>query len=197
VVLCLRQAEALLDHATEQVLPYYAANARVLGGWALVKDGRAEEGLAQLRAGLHAFAAVTARQWRIRFLVVLAEASLQAGRTEEGLSAVHEMRAAVEETESGCFEAELYRLEGELRLSSEQPDESEAEASFRKAIAISRGQEARSFELRAVTSLARLFARQGSSKQARDLLAPVYTWFTEGFDTADLREAKALLDGLA
>jgi predicted ATPase len=197
VVLCLKQAEALLYLATEQVLPYYAAGASVLGGWALVRDGRAEEGLTRLRAGLHACPAIAARYLRMLFLPVFAEASLQAGQTEEGLSAVHEMLAEVEETRSGSFEAELYWLEGELRLSSGQPDESRAEASFRKAIGIARGQEATSWELRGATSLARLLARQGRREEARALLAPVYRWFTEGFDTADLKEANSLLDGLA
>jgi predicted ATPase len=194
VVLCLKQAEALLDFATEQVLPYYAACAKVLGGWALVKNGRAEEGFAQLRAGLDACPAIW--QWRILFLPVFAEASLQADRTEEGISAVHEMLTEVEATESGYFEAQLYRLEGELQLSSEQPDESGAEDSFRNAIAIARGQGARSFELRGATSLARLLTRQGRRDEAHALLAPVYGWFTEGFDTKDLKEAKALLEEL-
>jgi adenylate cyclase len=197
VALCLKQAEALLDLATEQVLPYYAACARVLGGWALVKDGQAEEGLARLRAGLDACPAVAARQWRIHFLAVLAEATLQAGRTEEGLSAVHEVLAEVEKTESGCYEAELYRLEGELRLSSEQPDEKRAEASFCEAIEIARAQQAKSWELGGAASLARLLAHQGKSEEARALLTPIYGWFTEGFGTRVLQEAKALFDELA
>jgi predicted ATPase len=105
--------------------------------------------------------------------------------------------AEVEETEARVSEAELNRLEGDLLLASKEPDEKRAAASFRKAIAVARGQGARSFELRAATSLARLLARQGRRAEARDLLAPIYGWFTEGFDTSDLKDAKALLDQLA
>ena len=102
----------------------------------------------------------------------------------------------VEETEARHYEAELNRLEGELLLASKEPDESRAEASLRKAIGIALAQQAKSPELRAATSLARLWRDQGKRAQARDLLAPVYGWFTEGFDTRDLKEAKALLDAL-
>jgi predicted ATPase len=112
----------------------------------------------------------------------------------EGLSAVREALAELEETEARYIEAELNRLEGELVLAAEAPDESGAEAAFRKALAIAQGQGAKSFELRAATSLARLLARQGRRKEARALLAPIYDWFTEGFETADLKAAKALLD---
>ncbi len=117
-------------------------------------------------------------------------------RIEEGLSALREALAETEETEARFYEAETYRLKGELVLASAEADESGAEASFRKAIALARRQDAKSWELRAATSLARLLARQERREEARDLLAPVYGWFTEGFDTADLKEAKALLDGL-
>jgi predicted ATPase len=123
-----------------------------------------------------------------------AEACLETGRVEEGLSAVRE---AIAETEARYCEAELNRLEGELLLASKEPDPKRAEASFRTAIAVARGQGAKSYELKAATSLARLLARQGSGGDARDLLAPVYGWFTEGFDTIDLKDAKALLDQLA
>ena len=130
------------------------------------------------------------------WLSVLAEGCLAAGRIAEGLSAVREALAETEETEAHWNAAELNRLEGELLLASKEPDESRAEASFRNAIAIARGQGARSLELRAATSLARLLARQGRREEARAVLAPIYDWFTEGFDTADLKEAKGLLNGL-
>ena len=105
--------------------------------------------------------------------------------------------AEIEETEARFHEAELNRLEGELLLASEERDESQAEALFRKAIGVARAQQAKSWELRAATSLARLLTRQGRPEEARDLLAPVHDWFTEGFETLDLKEAKALLDALA
>jgi predicted ATPase len=119
-----------------------------------------------------------------------------ARRIEEGLSAVRQALIAAEETEVRWYEAELNRLEGELLLASMDPDESRAEASFRKALGIAGGQRAKSWELRAATSLAGLLARQGRREEARALLAPIYDWFTEGFDTTDLKAAKALLDVL-
>ena len=109
---------------------------------------------------------------------------------------MREALAETEKTEVRWYEAELNRLEGELVLASAEPDASAAEASFRKAIARARGQDAKAWELRAATSLARRLARQGKREEARGLLAPIYGWFTEGFDTPDLKEAKALLDSL-
>jgi predicted ATPase/energy-coupling factor transporter ATP-binding protein EcfA2 len=194
VALCRERAEAALALATEQLLPYWAAHAMVLGGWALVKQGQAEEGLPRLRAGLDAGRATGSKVRGPQWLALLAEAYLEAGRIEEGISAVREALAEVEETAARYYEPELDRLEGELVLASNEPDESGAEASFRKAIAIARAQQAKAFELRAALSLARLWRLQGRRDAARDLLAPVYGWFTEGFDTADLMDAKALLD---
>jgi predicted ATPase len=165
-------------------------------GWAIVEEGEAEEGLARLRTGLDAYRATGGKVWEARSLGLCADACLESGRIADGLSAVREALAGVEETEARYYEAELNRLEGELLLSSKEPDESRAEASFRKAIAIAAGQEAKSWELRAATSLARLMARQGRREEARALLAPVHDWFTEGSDTADLKDAKALLDEL-
>ena len=194
VALCRERAEAALALATEQLLPYWAAHAMVLGGWALVKQGQAEEGLPRLRAGLDAGRATGSKVRGPQWLALLAEAYLEVGRIEEGISAVREALAEVEETAARYYEPELDRLEGELVLASNEPDESGAEASFRKAITIARAQQAKAFELRAALSLARLWRRQGRRDAARDLLAPVYGWFTEGFDTADLMDAKALLD---
>ena len=104
--------------------------------------------------------------------------------------------AVLEETAARRCEAELHRLEGELLLVSKEPNETRAEASFRNAVAVARAQQAKSWELRAAASLARLLAHQGRREEARALLAPIYGWFTEGFDTADLKEAKGLLNGL-
>ncbi len=196
VAFCRERAEAALALATEQLLPYWAAHATVLGGWALVKEGQAAEGLARLRAGLDAGRATGSKVRGPQWLALLAEACLAAGRIEEGLSAVREALAEVEETAARYYEAELNRLEGELLLACEQPEESGAEASFRKATVIAHAQQAKSWELRAATSLARLLARQGRREEAHALLAPVYGWFTEGFDTPDLKEARALLDEL-
>jgi predicted ATPase len=196
VRLCRERAEAALALAIEQVLPFYVMYAKVYGGWALVKQGRTEEGLARLRSGLDAYCATGAKLYKPRWRALLADACLDAGRIEEGLSAVREAIAETKET-GACYNvAELNRLEGELLLAPKEPDESGAEASFREAIAIGRGQGAKSFELRAATSVARFWLHRGRRIAARDLLAPVYSWFTEGFDTVDLKEAKALLDEL-
>jgi class 3 adenylate cyclase/predicted ATPase len=194
--LCLERAEAALALATEQVLPFYAARAMVVGGCALVKDRQAEKGLARLSAGIDVQRALGARVWRPHYLALLAEARLGIDRIEGGLSAVRQALVEAEERAIRFYEAELNRIEGELLLASKEPDEKGAEASFRRAITVARGQEARSLELRAAASLARLLAHQGRREEAHALLAPAYDWFTEGFDTADLTAAKALLDSL-
>jgi predicted ATPase len=196
VALCLERAGAALAVATEQVLPHWAAYAMVIGGWALIKKGLAEKGLARLRAGHDAYRATDDKIHGAYFLALLAEACLGTGEFEEGLSVVREGLIETEETEARYYEAELNRLQGELLLAAKEPDERRTEASFRKAIAIARKQEAKSFELRAGTSLAKLLARQGRREEAHAVLTPVYGWFTEGFDTADLKEAKGLLNGL-
>ena len=125
----------------------------------------------------------------------LADAYLTARRPAEGLAAVDEAIAGADQLQIRFYEAEVHRLKGELLLLAGAP-ESDAEASMRRAIAIAQRQDAKSWELRAATSLARLLRKQGRGDEARELLAPVYNWFTEGFDTADLRDAKALLDQL-
>jgi class 3 adenylate cyclase/predicted ATPase len=195
IALCLERAEAALALATEQVLPHWAKLAMVVGGWALVKAGQAEKGLARLHAGIDAERG-SLRVFLPRSLALLAEACLEIGRVEEGLSAVHEALAETEETGVRYCEAEIRRLEGELFLASKKANESRTEASFRKSLDIAYAHQSKSLELRAATSLARLWSAQGKRAKAHELLAPVYGWFTEGFDTADLKEAKALLDEL-
>jgi class 3 adenylate cyclase/predicted ATPase len=195
--LCLDRANAALALATELGLRLHAGSAMALVGWALVRTAATEEGLARLRSGVDAIRALSARGWWSLLFPLLPGACFDVGRIEEGLSAVHEELVEVEETEARHYEAELNRLEGELLLASKEPDESRAEASLRKAIEIALAQQAKSPELRAATSLARLWREQGKRDEARELLAPVYGWFTEGFDTLDLKQAKALLDELA
>jgi predicted ATPase len=131
------------------------------------------------------------------FLALLAEAYGGIGQIEEGLHVLAEALTAVEHTGGRFYEAELQRLKGELlRARAAEPD-TEAETCFRQALDVARRQQAKSLELRAAMSLARLWQQQGRRQQAYDLLAPIYGWFTEGFDTADLQEAKALLETLA
>ncbi len=129
-------------------------------------------------------------------LNVLAEALGNAGQVEEGLAVAAEAQAFVAGTGERFAEAEVSRIKGDLLLAHPTPDPAHAEAAFREALDVARRQSARSWELRAATSLARLLRDQGRSDEARALLAPVYDWFTEGFDTADLKDAKALLDEL-
>jgi predicted ATPase len=127
-------------------------------------------------------------------LSLLAEAYERGNEVEEGLSVLAEALTVVDKTTEGYWEAELHRLKGELLLQQAVPDQHHTEACFQQALAIARRQQAKSLELRAAMSLSRLWQQQGRRAEARDLLAPIYGWFTEGFDTADLQEAKALLD---
>jgi predicted ATPase len=210
-------AEATITLASDQRFPYWLAIGTILRGWALVEQGQAEEGLAQLHQGLGAYRAISA--WdRPHLLALLAAAYGKVGQPEEGVSTLAEALTLVNTTGEQFYEAELYRLKGELLLTqeikrqkakgkrqkSENPTansqildpQSEAEACFHQAREIARRQQAKSLELRASTSLARLWQQQGKQAEARQMLAEIYDWFTEGFDTKDLQEAKALLDEL-
>ena len=131
------------------------------------------------------------------WLALLAEACGKVGQLDEGLRALEEALAAVQHNEEGHYEAEVYRLKGELLLQEAPAHQEEAEEHFQQALAVARRRQAKSWELRAAMSLSRLWQQQGNRDEARELLAPIYGWFTEGFDTADLQEAKALLDELS
>jgi predicted ATPase len=188
-------AEAAILLSSERGFAQYMAVGRPLRGWALAMQEQGEEGIAQLQQGLAAYRAVGSGLDRPRLLLMLAEAYGKVGQPEEGLSAVTEALATVYKTGERWWEAELHRLKGELLLRRASPTE-EVEACFRQALDIARHQQAKSLELRAAMSLARLWQQQGKQAAARELLAPIYGWFTEGFDTADLQEAKVLLDEL-
>ena len=150
-----------------------------------------------MRQGLADYRATGSELARTFFLAELAELYGQAGHAEEGLTVLAEAQTQVRTTEEHWHDAELYRLTGELTLQQLPDGVGEAEACFHQALDVSRQQEAKSLELRAATSLARLWQSQGKLQEAYDLLAPVYKWFTEGFDTADLKDAKSLLNELA
>ena len=219
-------AEALQTLAHEHGFAFSSAWGVILQGWALIERAaqlgvgeQGEAGLVQLREGLKARRALEAELLIPLLLGALAQGYAQDGQVQEGLRAVAEALVVVEKNDERWTEAELYRLKGELLLAQESKNQkskgkrqksenlnpnsqildprSEAEECFLKAISIARQQQAKSWELRAATSLARLWQRQGKTAEARELLAPVYNWFTEGFDTKDLQEAKALLDALA
>jgi class 3 adenylate cyclase/predicted ATPase len=189
-------AEAAINLATEQGFPYWMALSSMLRGWALAHQGQAQEGIEQLNQGLIAHRATGAELWRPYFLALLAEAHGIQGEPETGLTALTEALTLVDTTGERWYEPELYRLKGELLLKQSSDNRTEAESCFRQAISIAQNQSAKSWELRAATSLTRLWQQQGKRDEARQLLGDVYGWFTEGFDTADLQDAKALLEAL-
>jgi predicted ATPase len=188
------QAEAAITLSTEHGFPHWFALGTILRGWALAEQG--EAGTAQIRQGMAAWRAAGAELARPYFLGLLAAACTKQGQAEEGLSALAEALATVHETGEHFYEAELYRLQGELLLARSTQQTIEAETCFHQALDVARRQLAKSWELRAAMSLSRLWQRQGKRDEARQLLAAVYGWFTEGFDTTDLQEAKALLEEL-
>jgi predicted ATPase len=220
------QAEAAIRLSTERGLPFWVAMGTLLRGWALAMHGRGEEGMAQMHQGLATWRAMGVVVGQPSFLAMLAEAQGEAGQAEAGLHTLAEAFALVAQTGERYYEVELYRLQGELALqanvqrlasrrqtnqkpkvksrTSQNPSTEhsttstkDAQTCFLKAIEIARRQQAKSLELRAVMSLARLWQKQGKQKEARQMLAEIYNWFTEGFDTKDLQEAEALLKELS
>jgi predicted ATPase len=189
--------EAILALATEHGFARYAALGVFFRGKALAAQGQGAEGIAQMRQGLAALRATGAGSGMSAFLTLFAEAYGQVGQAEEGLHLVAEALAVVDTTGGRAYKAELHRLRGELLLRQAVPDAPQAEACFQQALEVARRQQAKSWELRAAMSLSRLWQQQEKQAEARALLAPIYGWFTEGFDTADLQEAKALLEELA
>jgi class 3 adenylate cyclase/predicted ATPase len=189
-------AEAALTMATEQGFVVFIALGLIHRGWALAAQGRPLDGLVQIRQGLDAWQA-TGAYTRPYYLALLAGVYGQVGQIEEGLRALTEALTAVEVTGERFMEAELYRLKGELWLARSSEHPLAAETCFQQALAVAGRQQAKSFELRTAMSLSHLWQHQGKRAAAHELLAPIYDWFTEGFDTADLQEAKALLEELA
>jgi predicted ATPase len=186
-------AEAGTALAIEEGSPFWEAWGSMLRGWGLARQGQGEEGI---REGLTAWQATGSDVFRSYYLGVLAEAYGQAGRIEEGLTTLAEALAFVEKTDERFAEAELHRLNGELLLQQSDLNAPAAETSFQQALTVARSQQARLWELRAAARLARLWQQQGRRAEAHALLADVYNWFTEGFDTKDLQDAKALLEAL-
>jgi predicted ATPase len=191
-------AMACMALATEHGFTHRLASATTMWGWTLAQQGQGEEGLLQLRQGLAAYGATGAALARPYWLALLAETYGDMGRAEEGLSVVAEALEAVERTGERFYAAELYRLKGELLLTLPPAlARSSPEACFQQALDVARRLGTKFLELRAAMSLSRLWQRQRKKKAARQLLAEIYGWFTEGFDTVDLQEARALLDALA
>ncbi len=189
-------AESVIAHTAEHGLTDYWAWATGLRGWAMAQQGRSEEGIAQLREGLAAFSPTEALL-RPYFLCLLAEAWRETGRLHDGLNVLTEALAAADEHELRFYEAETHRLKGELLSKQDDSNAAEAQSCFERAIEIARTQSAKSLELRATMSLARLLRNTARRDEARAMLAEIYGWFTEGFDTPALNEAKTLLDQLS
>ena len=185
---------AALRLGATQGAPYQVAINTVRRGWAVAMQGQVAEGITQIGQGLAAWQALDTSQIRAGFLAQLAEVYGKAGRLAEGLAALDAGLDLIKATGGWLSEAEFYRLRGELLWRAGQPED--AEACFRHALTLARRQQARSWELRAALGLSRCWQRQGKCTAAHELLAPIYDWFTEGFDTADLQEAKALLQEL-
>jgi predicted ATPase len=198
-------AAASLGVASEHGFPFWSAFQTVLLGWVLVKQGKIDEGIAQMSRGMEMYRATGAELLRPYLIGLLAESVAEGGSTERGLGLLAEALDTVEKTGERFYEAELYRQKGELLFrshseGSELPDVTggslrycEIETCFLRAINVAGRQQAKWFELRATMSLARLRHSQGRKEEARAMLANSYSWFTEGFDTADLKDAKVLL----
>jgi predicted ATPase len=202
--LCRREEQASLERveelfalSTERGLTQLLAISKLFHGAILAAQGGGQGSLTQMYEALDLHQSTGARLHRVCFYTLLAQACGQAQETESGLKALSMASALAEQTEERYYEAELHRLKGQLLLQQSSANQSEAESCFHKALDVAQHQSARSWELRAATSLARLWQSQGKRQDAYDLLALVYNWFTEGFDTADLQDAKALLEALS
>lgn len=191
VISVQQHAEAVMTLSQEQGLPIWTAFGTIYYGWALFKQGQTGKGIEFMQRGLAAYQTTGAKIWRTHFLGLLAEGLTIAEQFDEGLRVLDEALTIVDTAEERYYEAELYRLKSELLLKRELP--AEAESCFKQAIAVAGQQQAKSWELKAATSLSRLYENQGRIKEAHQTLSNIYQWFTEGFDTTDLQEAQTVL----
>jgi adenylate cyclase len=190
------RTEALMALSDEQGFALWPAGGLAMQGWSLVERGRGEEGIARMIKAFSIFQAAGTTLLRSYHFALLAEAYGKVGEISKGLDTINEAVAFVERTGERVYEAEIYRLKGEL-FQQDEDGRQKVEACFIKAIEVARAQQARSLELRATVSLARLWQQQGKVAEARQTLEEIYGWFTEGFDTVDLKEAGALLEELS
>jgi predicted ATPase len=191
------QAESTVALATAQGFPLWVAGGTSLRGWALAMQGQSEAGMAQLRQGIAAWRTTGAAVHVPYLCTVLADVYGHLRHPADGLQALTEAHTLIEQQEERWWEAEVHRLRGVLLLRQPGTPPAEAETWLQRALDVAHRQEAKSLELRAAMSLSRLWQQQGKRAEAYDLLAPIYGWFIEGFETADLQEAKALLEELA
>jgi predicted ATPase len=190
------QAKELVNLADEKGAAYWKAAGMWAQGLFLHQTGRASEAVQKFNSGLAAWRSTGANLFRPTQLSWLAAAHAELGQFDDAWRCLGDATTEIETTKERWYEAEVNRIAGEVALRSPEPDATRAKAYFERALAVARAQQAKSWELRAAMSLARLWRHQGMRDEARDLLAPIYDWFTEGFDTPDLKEAKALLDQL-
>jgi len=189
-------ARTVVSMATERGTPRWQAMGEVFDGWLRAERDEGAAAIAQIEHGLETWGSVAAGGFRQYFLSLLARACLKSGLHDKGLRAIDKALAEAQATDQIVWEPDLHRLKGELCLAASPADVGGAIACFRRAIDVARRQQARSWELRATFSLARLLAAEGRRDEARRMLADVYGWFTEGFDTADLQEAKTFVADL-
>jgi predicted ATPase len=191
-------ADKNIAYATAQGFPYWWTLGSILKGWLLDQRGESELGFRMYEKGLQGYRATGARLGLSWLLGLRGEVLAKIGRFDEGLASIDEALSHVEVTEERYYEAEAHRLKGELLLRRGGAGAvTAAEASFQKSLAVARSQQAKAWELRAATSLARLWSSQGRSPEGARVLSDVYDWFTEGFDTPDLKNARRLLDELS
>jgi predicted ATPase len=190
------QSNQLIALADEKGALLWQAAGMMDHGCVLASTGKAAEAVPMITSGITAFRSTGATLWMPWHLSHLARAHAELGQFDDAWRCIGEGIAAIETTKETWVEAEVQRIAGEIALKSPQPDATKAQTYFERALAVARQQQAKSWELRAAMSMARLKRDQGKRDAARDLLAPVYGWFTEGFDTLDLKDAKALLDEL-
>jgi predicted ATPase len=190
------RAGSAIAAARERGLLMVTAVDRIMRGAAGAMMNPGDELIAEVREGLEAYRATGARFQSTQHLTLLAEVEAACGRYEQAVAVLREARQVVEETGEHYVEAEIHRLRGNLLLAQSAPATAKAEVCYKKALKVARMQQARSLELRAADGLARLWGEQGERQKAVDLLAPVCSWFSEGFDTPDLIGAKAILDQL-
>jgi predicted ATPase len=190
-----KQAEATVVISSENRLGVWLAWGHALHGWAVAEAGAIEAGTAELEDGITVLHATSTYLATPHYFALLAELQMEAGNVERSQNWLAQAMTVMENSGERWCEAELYRLKGELLL--RQGEEAEGEAALRRALEVAHAQKARSFELRASIRLAEWWHKQGKSTEARQLLSPIYRWFTEGFDTADLKAARALLNLLS
>jgi predicted ATPase len=190
------QSDEAVALADEKGALLWKAIGTIHQGCVLTLTGNVSNAVQMITAGIAAHRSTGSTLWIPWFLSYLARAYAEVEQFEEAWHSIGEAMMAVETTKETWFEAEVHRMAGEIALKSREPDAAKAEIYFERALAVARQQQAKSWELRGAMSMARLWRDQGKTKQARELLAPVYGWFTEGLDTRDLKEAKALLDEL-